>query len=155
MATLEVAPNHKRRRRVRALEKLDPGAGGVTLRRWASSFTKDFKVDKMGPAVPRHEGADLKSTTTPKKVFRFYEVLFYHVDADKNGTLELAEFQNALKHMVKPNEKGEPVVRSSPTARLERRQGRCTCRCRGSGAISARWLSVSLVLAVALVCSPA
>ena len=35
-------------------------------------------------------------------------MLFYHVDADKNGTLELPQFRRV--HMVKPNEKGEPVM---------------------------------------------
>ena len=119
MATLEVAPNHKLPpARVRALwKKLDPdGAGGVTLEALEAGFAKDFKVDKMGPTVLEAMKGNFEKHSVdgklPRKVFsRFYcEVLFYHVDADKNGTLELAEFQNALKHMVKPNEKGEQVM---------------------------------------------
>ena len=119
MATLEVAPDHKLPpARVRALwKKLDPdGAGGVTLEALEAGFAKDFKVDKMGPTVLEAMKGNFEKHSVdgklPRKVFsRFYcEVLFYHVDADKNGTLELAEFQNALKHMVKPNEKGEQVM---------------------------------------------
>jgi len=119
MATLEVAPNHKLPpARVRALwKKLDPdGAGGVTLEALEAGFAKDFKVDKMGPAVLEAMKGNFEKHSVdgklPRKVFsRFYcEVLFYHVDADKNGTLELAEFQNALKHMVKPNAEGEVVM---------------------------------------------
>lgn len=38
---------------------------------------------------------------------RFYcEALFRWVDADNNNTLELAEFEKALKHLVKP---GSPM----------------------------------------------
>ena len=119
MATLEVAPDHKLPpARVRALwKKLDPdGTGGVTLEALEAGFAKDFKVDKMGPTVLEAMKGNFEKHSVdgklPRKVFsRFYcEVLFYHVDADKNGTLELAEFQNALKHMVKPNADGMQVM---------------------------------------------
>ena len=70
----------------------------------------------MGPTVLEAMKGNFEKHSVdgklPRKVFSrsYCEVLFYHVDADKNGTLELAEFQNALKHMVKPNEKGEQVM---------------------------------------------
>ena len=54
-----------------------------------------------------------------KKVFaRFYaEVLFRHFDADNSDTLELAEMQKALGHLVKPNADGSktlPVIAYPP-----------------------------------------
>ena len=57
----------------------------------------------------------------PQVFSRFYaEVLFKHFDVDNSGTLQLAEVEEALKHLVKPNADGTktmPPVACAPPIR--------------------------------------
>ena len=67
------------------------------------------------PADTRLSVAELQQAAKEQVLSNFWsteriKALFNLFDADKNGTLELAEFQNALKHMVKPNAEGEVVM---------------------------------------------
>eukprot|EP00316_Scyphosphaera_apsteinii_P022610 CAMPEP_0119308312 /NCGR_PEP_ID=MMETSP1333-20130426/9977_1 /TAXON_ID=418940 /ORGANISM="Scyphosphaera apsteinii, Strain RCC1455" /LENGTH=166 /DNA_ID=CAMNT_0007312055 /DNA_START=26 /DNA_END=526 /DNA_ORIENTATION=+ len=115
--------NHKQPPgRVRhAFKKMDKDqSGGVSYQELLDGLCKDFKVnefathvkEKMEKAFNEHAAEDDSGTKVlSAKVFsRFYcEVLFAHYDVDNSGTLQLAEVQKALAHLVKPNANGVQV----------------------------------------------
>jgi len=76
--------------------------GSIARTRLAEAFDK---VQKDGVLTSNHFS-------------RFYcEALFHWADDDNNGTLELAEFQNTLGYLVKPNADGTtstPVIAFPP-----------------------------------------
>jgi len=109
--------------RVRYLfKKLDTdNSGGLSLDELRTGFCSDLKVDALADHVTKRMEDMFEKHAVSKdggekalsaKVFaRFYcDVLFRHFDKDNSGTLELAEVQEALKHMVKPNEDGVKVA---------------------------------------------
>ena len=126
--------------RVRHLFKtLDvDNSGTLSWEELETGFTKHFGVEKLAPHVLAKmkeafdkvccdsdpsltrktsslslAGAQVKvDDHLTKKVFaRFYaEVLFRHFDADNSDSLQLAEMQNALGHLVKPNADGTKTL---------------------------------------------
>ena len=57
------------------------------------------------------EEKDGKKVLTAKVFGRYFcEVMFRHFDKDNSGTLELAEVQEALKFLVKPDADGNKVA---------------------------------------------
>jgi len=116
--------------RVRHLfKKLDvDGSGALCFEEIEKGLANEFGVDALAPHVlEKLQEAFAKVKTTDDseedvlsaKFFgRFYaEALFRHFDKDDSGTLELAEFQEALGHLVKPKADGTkdlPVVAFPP-----------------------------------------
>uniref|UniRef100_A0A7S2BAI3 EF-hand domain-containing protein n=1 Tax=Haptolina brevifila TaxID=156173 RepID=A0A7S2BAI3_9EUKA len=115
--------------RVRHMFKMldKDGSGGLTMEEMTKGFAKEFKVEKLADHVLTAMAEMFKEhgtisgegkVITTSKFSRFYaEVLFKHFDKDNSGTLELAEVQEALKFLVKPNEAGEripPIVAFPP-----------------------------------------
>jgi len=105
-------------------KKLDKDkSGGLSLDELKQGFAAEFKVEELAPHVltimdEMFAKQAAEGSLKPNIFSRFYcEVLYRHSDADNNGTLELAEVQEALKHMVKPNAEGvqvAPVVAFPP-----------------------------------------
>jgi len=124
IAEPKIVANHaKPPGRVRFMfHKLDTDkSGGLSIEELKTGFAADFKLDTLAPHVieaidtmfSAHAvaGEDGVKELKAGKFSRFYaEVLFHHFDADNSGTLELAEVQNALKHMVRKNADGEQVM---------------------------------------------
>jgi len=105
--------------RVRHLfKKLDvDGSGTLCFEEIEKGFAKEFGVDALAPhvleklqeAFAKVKTADEtgKDVLTTKFFGRFYaEALFRQFDKDNSGTLELAEFQEAIGHLVKPKADG-------------------------------------------------
>ena len=107
--------------RVRHLfKKLDvDGSGGLSIKEVTEGFAKEFGVEQLASHVTTGMQSMIEQhgtvsgegkIITASKFSRFYaEVLFLHFDKDNSGTLELAEVQEALKQIAKPNDKGEKI----------------------------------------------
>jgi len=117
--------------RVRAAwKKLDTDRDGfLTLDECLSGFASELGVEALDPRVVQcietmfeAHGAEKKDgflgmasthVLSITSFSRFYaEVLFTHFDVNGNGTLQLAEVQEALCFLVKPNAQGERVMPS-------------------------------------------
>ena len=104
-----------------AFKKLDAdNSGGVDLDELKTGLAKEFGVDELAPHVIaameekynlHAEEKDGKKVLTAKVFGRYFcEVMFRHFDKDNSGTLELAEVQEALKFLVKPDADGNKVA---------------------------------------------
>ena len=96
--------------------------GRLSLDELIAGFQTELKVDSLAPHVMDKlkecfekvatAGDDGGAKAIERKHFaRFYaEIMFRHFDKDNSGTLELAEVQEALKHLVKPDADGNRVM---------------------------------------------